>query len=376
MNILIDNAGFVNKGAELMLFAAKNKLEEISPSSKLVLREYVALMPLPEVREKGFYILKDIKGGKYNLIPNKLTHFLGVIRPSDIDLVIDAGGFQFSDQWEKSYSKENNIILDKYYSNLKSKGAKIVFLPQAFGPFTQPLALERIKIVFKNADLIYAREQASYQFLVDVFGESSKIKMSPDFTNIYKPKVPMVNLLANKEYVGVIPNQKMITHTDTSQSNQYFDFILKLCKAVIQRGEKLILINHEGTGDYEIIKKLQDQLPEDVVVLSDLNSSEVKAVISRLKLLVSSRFHGVVSGLSQGVPTFCTGWSHKYQELLRDYKVEDNYLLLDDYLNAVQKIESVLDTPNNNSHIQTEETINQLKEQVEHMWMDIKKLYF
>ena len=38
MNILIDNAGFVNKGAELMLYAAREKLEEMFPKVNFACR--------------------------------------------------------------------------------------------------------------------------------------------------------------------------------------------------------------------------------------------------------------------------------------------------------------------------------------------------
>jgi hypothetical protein len=53
-------------------------------------------------------------------------------------------------------------------------------------------------------------------------------------------------------------------------------------------------------------------------VLFDVNTASVRDIISRADVLVTSRYHAMISGLSLAVPTVVIGWSHKYKETM-DY---------------------------------------------------------
>ena len=81
------------------------------------------------------------------------------------------------------------------------------------------------------------------------------------------------------------------------------------------------------------------------MVLSGLSGIDCKAVIARAKLVVSSRFHGVVSGLVEGVPTLSTSWSHKYDELLKEHGRPGNALDVLDVDGSVAKACDALEHP-------------------------------
>src|SRR5690606_13731087 len=125
-----------------------------------------------------------------------------------VDLMIDAIGFQYSDQW--NHSLEHLKTRASYYKGLKKAGTKIVLLPQAFGPFETDNGKKSVTIINQYCDLIYAREKQSYQYLVEAGANPDKVLKSCDFTFKVKGTVPD-RYYHLKGKICIIPNQKMVT---------------------------------------------------------------------------------------------------------------------------------------------------------------------
>src|SRR5690606_33677761 len=126
----------------------------------------------------------------------------------EIDFILDASGFSYSDQW----GVDSSLELANASRRWKKLGKKSILLPQAFGPFSSPRIRKAVRIFVDNIDLIYAREQQSYDYLVSVVGERENIKIAPDFTNLLDGIVPE-NFDSTLNQFCIVPNYRMVDKT-------------------------------------------------------------------------------------------------------------------------------------------------------------------
>lgn len=377
MNVEIRGAGFVNKGAELMLLAIMQEIKQnlkdinfaIAPD--LTHRTYERFSKLGFFQKAWLY-RKGVQWGYYGaVIPCKLRKMYGVVLDSEIDVVLDTSGFAYSDQWGNRPTE----LAAQYVKRWKKQGTKIIFLPQAFGPFTSNKIKDAIKVITENANLIYARDQISYEHLIGVVGKCSNIQISPDFTNLLKGEIPEWFSPQNNE-VCIIPNARMLDKTNSNISKGYIPFIKQCTDTIYSLGKKPFFLIHEGNRDYQIAKEISTSLNKNIPIFRENDAIRIKGIIGSSKAVISSRFHGLVSALSQGIPALGTGWSHKYQMLFEDYEFPEGILDIDsDFTEVGKTINLLFDIRERKFIINKLEKSGDLQKKiVKNMWTDIFSL--
>ena len=373
MIIEIRKAGFVNKGAELMLHAVLQRMKNeytdikfvISPSSNapFLKRAELGLFQKMSPGRSPFW------GKSLELItPKKWRDDYGIVLESEIDTIIDIAGFAYGDQWgEKSCKK-----LADNCRRWKKAGKKVVFMPQAFGPFSSSKIKSYIQTVADNADLIFAREQISYKHIVAVTGDRENIKIAPDFTNLVEGVLPD-NFDKNNLRIALVPNYRMIDKVPKDQSDAYLPLMTTCAKHLLENNKKPFILIHEGIKDRQLAEKIRNCVDYDLPVITEENPLKIKGILGACEATIGSRFHGLVSALSQGIPSLATGWSHKYKMLFEDYGFSDG--LLDVSMSADQiqkKVDLIIDNETRDSIIKTLVTNSTLlKNQSQAMWQEI-----
>lgn len=342
MIVEVIGIGSPNKGAELMLTAIQQKILSRYPDAQFVVEPSTDFLSRTsnKVYQKFWFTLKGYQLGYLGmLIPKKWREKFGIILDSEVDIVLDASGFAYGDQWGSDKLKNR---ITKYLPMWSKQNKKIIFLPQAFGPFTQAGFKVELPIMDKYTNLIFARDQYSFDYLNEFIStDKKKLQLSSDYTNLCVGKLPN-ELLNTKLDVCFIPNAKMVEMNKNKTIDDYAQSFVSMIKLTIENGRLPFLLLHEGKKDLEIAKLINSLLDEPIDLLEFDDPLEIKGIIGHSNIVVSSRFHGLVSGLSQSKPCIATGWSHKYKMLMSDYECEE-FLVEEDNQVALQKLEDLFD---------------------------------
>lgn len=376
MRIVLNGVETYNKGAELMLYAILQEIKRKFPDAEV-------FIPYTSIPQGLSYVQTSLKFSFKPLYPLIKYKVQGVLRRlglpqrlydidafpmKNVDYFIDGSGFIFSDQWNHSdfFVEHWRLLLLR----MRHSGAKIVFLPQAFGPVDLDSTKKLFNYINKYSDIVMPREKISEKYLLDMNFSSDKICRFTDFTSPVKGIVPQ-KYLHLKNAVCVIPNVRMIDKGVISQEEyvKIIAEILTLCKA---QNRKVFLLNHESIQDEELAYACAAKLNNDIKVVSGLNALEVKGLISISYACISSRFHGVASALNSSVPCIATSWSHKYAELFNDYGMIDCILDLKNLDSIKSKVSEILN-PQYNSMIREQLCVQltKIKENTKRMWQTI-----
>lgn len=252
-----------------------------------------------------------------DILPARLAHQYGIVRESEITVVLDASGFQLGDQWGERIASS---MADRLCA-AKASGKKVILLPQAFGPFSSLGMKDAARRIIKAADLIFARDPESYSYIGQLAPNSQKIQQSPDFTCLISGEPTRVDIA--KKTACILPNMRMLDKNTPLAAQKYMDFLKEAVRVLEYQGYEVCSLIHETVTDQGILDRLNEDRSKPLRTLKIADAREVKTVLGMCEVVIASRFHALVSALSQGVPCIATGWSHKYSHLMRDYDSDD-----------------------------------------------------
>lgn len=320
-----------------MLEAIREQVHTRWPGSQLMVPDS---MPV-EVRAELDLLPVLLRDG-HPLDPRRWRQWLprrvrGLAAVRSADVILDASGFGYGDYWGR------NKLVRRLVRTLRSKATDCpaILLPQALGPFEKPGMAAAFAEAVDRLDLVFVRDAQSMKHVNAIISDDPKVHRAPDFTNMLHPKLP--DRLSDLRGARlVIPNQKMIADQSASNEERYLRFLITAVERLRQSDKQVVILLHEGLKDRAIVDNLNARLDEPCPVVDEPSPLVTKAVIAAAEMIVSSRFHGLVSALSSGVPALACGWSHKYRELLADYGAADYLVDVNHEENWMPKLDALV----------------------------------
>lgn len=331
MIIEVTGIGFPNKGAELMLRAVVEAVDKRLGQSVVLTCSPVfgSRASFRTIVDNGIYLQAkyyirrfEIGSAIANRLPRGMLRMFGCYAAKEVDAVLDASGLRYSDKFGLPTAKRAL----RQYQQLKKRGGKVVLLPQAFGPLTSTALRETVRRICACADLVFARDEESLAVLQDVTKNAPNIRLAPDLTHLVTPE-PVGDSVRWGRSVCIIPNTKMVSASHGSSGEKYLTCLKSVCWACLRRGHPVLVLNHEGPGDEALCRSIMAEFQgERIEFYQPPTAVAAKRAIGSVFAVVTSRYHGLVSALSQGVPALTTSWNHKYEVFLREYGVVDGII--------------------------------------------------
>jgi polysaccharide pyruvyl transferase WcaK-like protein len=324
----VRRTGFANKGAQLMLLAAQQRLRARFANSQIVLAPSrpSGSQPIAQIWKGDFLAKSSFRrlgldwGELAAVVPGNLRKRIRLVLKKEVDLVLDAAGFAYGSPW----SNDALFQLKLQAQHCRRHRIPLILLPQAFGRFDDPTGRRHLSYIADVADLIFARDTTSLKNLHDALGHRSNIDIAPDFTCLV-PGRTLARVDNFGDNVAIVPNIRMLDKTLQATRATYISFLSSCIKHATKRGLRTLILVHSPADDGALAMKLHQDHPHCEVLQLD-DPLEIKGVIGSCRGLIGSRYHALVNALSQGIPAFGTSWSHKYQSLYDDYYFSEGLL--------------------------------------------------
>ena len=208
---------------------------------------------------------------------------------------------------------------------IKKAGKKLVLWGASVGE--EDLSEDKIKDL-KTFDLILVRESLTEKILKEA--EVPNVKLVADGAFLMeKTELPLPENWKEGKTIGF--NFSPLVYKKNPESKKaasdLVQHILNTTDYTVCLTPHVII---DGNNDYEILKEFYEQFKDSgrVILLSDqLNATEYKGYISRMKFFIGARTHATIAAYSQLVPTMVLGYSVKSKGIAKDIFGEDKLVL-------------------------------------------------
>ena len=248
----------------------------------------------------------------------------------DSSVVVDVAGISFAD------GRGFAIVV---YNALMTGvplllGVPTVKAAQALGPFQSIPNKWLAALVLRRVKTVCARGSRTREHLDSLGGVNAVDVADLAFSLDEAAGLPSAVSTAlgsiDSNFIVVMPSAVVKGIFESTGGNYVSAMVSLVTEIRSKTGRSVVIAPHsyraglpEGRmNDGPVCREVAEACAGDSQVLgldSDLTAGELRHLVALGSVLVTSRFHAMISGLATSTPTVVVGWSHKYKEVLDDF---------------------------------------------------------
>lgn len=328
--ILGTNLNSDNRGVQALGYGAIDILTDLFPGQTI---QFVNLFISPGNTSKISEHVTQIRVRKIDFILLALAK-LGLICNTPIANHLRTANYIFSinegDGYSDIYGARRFLSTVAFNFICSLFSDQFYFLPQTIGPFTAPY-LKAIALRFlRTPKKIFVRDKISQKFLVK---NNLKATVIPDMAISMKP-VEVKSDLPHK-FVAINVSGLLFfgsQHQQMVDQVSYRETILYLIHYLLSKGENVVLVPHvyhslsvSSTDDlracylcYSCFKKHSNLK----IITQPYTAPELKYLIAKSKLMISSRMHACIAALSTSRPAIALAYSYKFKGTFSNFDMK------------------------------------------------------
>lgn len=280
-------------------------------------------------------------------LPTGWLHRTDVLRSfRRADVVADITGISFSDSRPAVFAPYH-FLIDAIPLLL---GTPVVKCAQAIGPFESAPVKLTSKLILPRLAAIIARGPATSALLTEAgidHDEGHDLAFAMKISDQHRSEAIDVlsdfGLSTERRLVAVAPSTLVLGKSESAGIDYLGVFDQTIRELVAHDDVDVLIVAHSSQpsepadredvpdrlNDLVVGRQLADRMKgvERVTFIdTDLGPALLRAVIELTELVITSRFHAMVSSLAVSTPALVVGWSHKYGEVMSAFAIDDAVL--------------------------------------------------
>ncbi|MBS7633141.1 polysaccharide pyruvyl transferase family protein [Candidatus Bathyarchaeota archaeon] len=224
--------------------------------------------------------------------------------------------------WTMFFQRTFEITIAKFV------GKPIIAFPNSIGPFRTWVGRLLAKLALGNCRYVLAREPVSYE-IVNSLRIGSRRILTSDTALLFKTTKKTFSESFSHPVIAVCPGIYRYSLSESQVQRYIIDHAKALDEAIERYGFNVILsphyVSHLEYDDLEICKLIFDKIKHKdrvKIVVAD-GVEEFKSLLNEMDMIITSKLHPGVMGVSGYVPTLCIAYDHKQTGLFKLLEMEN-----------------------------------------------------